>query len=89
MVGATDGRSYDGIRRFGVSVFDFKMPSGKPNKDDPELTAKFEGYASIPGLREVDIASKNQNNRPPAIKNDADPPNVKAKPAKRTLEDGD
>ena len=29
MVGATDGRSYDGIRRFGVSVFDFKMPSGK------------------------------------------------------------
>ena len=49
MVGSTDGRSYDGIRRYGVSVFDFKMPSGKPNLGDPDLTARFEGYASIPG----------------------------------------
>ncbi len=51
MVGSTDGRSYDGIRRYGVSVFDFKMPSGKPNPADPDLTSRFEGYASIPGLR--------------------------------------
>jgi peptidoglycan DL-endopeptidase CwlO len=51
MVGSTDGRSYDGVRRYGVSVFDFKMPSGKPNPADPDLTARFEGYASIPGLR--------------------------------------
>jgi cell wall-associated NlpC family hydrolase len=51
MVGSTDGRSYDGIRRYGVSVFDFKMPSGKPNLGDPDLTARFVGYASIPGLR--------------------------------------
>lgn len=50
MVGSTDGRSYDGIRRYGVSVFDFKMPSGKPNLGDPDLTARFVGYASIPGL---------------------------------------
>ncbi len=51
MVGSTDGRSYDGILRYGVSVFDFKMPSGKPNLGDPDLTARFEGYASIPGSR--------------------------------------
>jgi peptidoglycan DL-endopeptidase CwlO len=58
MVGATDGRTYDGIRRSGVSVFDFKMPSGQPNKNDPELTAKFEGYGSVPGLR---TAGQNAN----------------------------
>jgi cell wall-associated NlpC family hydrolase len=62
MVGATDGRSYEGIRRFGVSVFDFKMPTGKSNKDDPDLTAKFEGYASIPGLREPVVTSKDRVN---------------------------
>src|SRR5271166_5718744 len=61
MVGATDGRTYDGVRRFGVSVFDFKMPNSKPNKDDPELTAKFEGYATIPGLRESGVAPKNRD----------------------------
>jgi cell wall-associated NlpC family hydrolase len=52
MVGATEGRSYDGVRRFGVSVFDFKMPSGNSSENDPDLVPKFEGYASIPGLRE-------------------------------------
>jgi cell wall-associated NlpC family hydrolase len=52
MVGASEGRIYDGVRRFGVSVFDFKMPSGKSNEHDPDLVPKFEGYASIPGLRE-------------------------------------
>jgi len=52
MVGASEGRSYDGVRRFGVSVFDFKMPSGKSSENDPDLVPKFEGYASVPGLRE-------------------------------------
>ena len=52
MVGASDGRSYEGIRRNGVSVFDFKMPSGEPNNNDPDLIARFEGYGTIPGLRE-------------------------------------
>lgn len=51
MVGSTDGRTYDGIRRSGVSVFDFKLPSGKPNNVDLDLTARFEGYGSIPGLQ--------------------------------------
>jgi hypothetical protein len=52
MVGASDGRSYNGERRFGVSVFDFKLPNGAPNKSDPDLVARFEGYSAIPGLRE-------------------------------------
>lgn len=89
MVGATDGRSYEGIRRFGVSVFDFKLPSGKPNKEDPDLTAKFEGYASIPGLRQVDVASKNQANREQEMKSDTGKPEAKAKPATNTMGDGD
>jgi Cell wall-associated hydrolases (invasion-associated proteins) len=50
MVGASDGRTYNGERRYGVSVFDFKLPSGSPNKSDPDLIPRFEGYASIPGL---------------------------------------
>jgi peptidoglycan DL-endopeptidase CwlO len=87
MVGATDGRTYDGVRRYGVSVFDFKMPSGKPNKDDPGLTAKFEGYASIPGLREADAVSKNQGNLEQRIKSDKETPNVE--PDTKTLGDGD
>jgi hypothetical protein len=57
MVGATDGRTYDGIRRSGVSVFDFKMPSGQPDKNDPVLIAKFEGYGSIPGMRGSDVST--------------------------------
>jgi peptidoglycan DL-endopeptidase CwlO len=52
MVGASDGRSYNGEPRFGVSVFDFKLPNGTPNKSDPDLVARFEGYSPIPGLRE-------------------------------------
>jgi peptidoglycan DL-endopeptidase CwlO len=52
MVGASDGRSYNGERRFGVSVFYFKLPNGTPNKSDPDLVARFEGYSPIPGLRE-------------------------------------
>ena len=52
MVGASDGRSYNGERRFGVSVFDFKLPNGTPNKSDPDLVARFEGYSSIPSLRD-------------------------------------
>jgi peptidoglycan DL-endopeptidase CwlO len=50
MVGASDGRTYNGERRYGVSVFDFRLPNGSPNKSDPDLIARFEGYASIPGL---------------------------------------
>jgi cell wall-associated NlpC family hydrolase len=53
MVGASDGRSYNGERKFGVSVFDFKLPNGTPNKSDPDLVARFEGYSPLPGLRDT------------------------------------
>jgi cell wall-associated NlpC family hydrolase len=86
MVGATDGRTYDGVRRFGVSVFDFKMPSSKPNKDDPALTAKFEGYATIPGLREPGVAAKNRDNLEQGIKSEKATPNAKQKT--KPLSDG-
>ena len=42
--GASDGRTYDGQRRNGVSVFDFVMP-----KRDGK--AAFYGYGPIPGLK--------------------------------------
>ena len=61
MVGASDGRSYAGVRRNSVSVFDFKMPSGEPNNADPDLIARFEGYGSIPGLREPAPAHEVKN----------------------------
>ncbi len=51
MAGASEGRTYAGERRYGVSVYDFKLPSGEPAKDAPDRTPKFEGYASIPGIR--------------------------------------
>jgi peptidoglycan DL-endopeptidase CwlO len=61
MVGASDGRSYEGIRRNGVSVFDFKMPNGEPNNSEPDLIARFEGYGTIPGLRQPPPANAAKN----------------------------
>jgi cell wall-associated NlpC family hydrolase len=49
MFGASDGRSYAGVQRWGVSVFDFKMPKADPN--NPEKKVDFVGYGPIPGLR--------------------------------------
>jgi cell wall-associated NlpC family hydrolase len=49
MVGASDGRTYEGESRYGVSVFDFKMPkAGKTNEG--RTTPSFIGYGHIPGL---------------------------------------
>jgi hypothetical protein len=53
LVGASDGRSYAGVQRSGVSVFDFKMPGGESNRSDPDLVAKFVGYGKLPGLRDL------------------------------------
>lgn len=49
MIGSSDGRSYHGQRRKGVSVFDFAM-ARTPAGVDPRST--FIGYARIPGLRD-------------------------------------
>jgi len=61
MVGASEGRQFDGKSQYGVSVFDFTMPGKKrPSEADPEMSsatdpqARFIGYGSIPGLEEID-----------------------------------
>jgi cell wall-associated NlpC family hydrolase len=51
MIGSSDGRTYDGKQRFGVSVFDFKMPP-PPNSGDAKISPVFVGYGRIPGLSE-------------------------------------
>jgi len=89
MVGATDGRSYHGVRRFGVSVFDFKLPSGKPNTADPDLTAKFEGYASIPHLRETGDGSGEQVNREQQKKSNEETPDTRVQSQSASLGHGD
>ena len=49
MVGASDGRTYKGESRYGVSVFDLKVARvGKT--DEGRLTPAFIGYGHIPGL---------------------------------------
>ena len=50
MFGASDGRSYNGVQRWGVSVFDFKMPKADPEHSE-KVKAEFVGFARIPGLR--------------------------------------
>jgi cell wall-associated NlpC family hydrolase len=51
MVGSSDGRTYDGKQRWGVSVFDFKLPP-PPKSGDAKISPVFVGYGRIPGLSE-------------------------------------
>jgi peptidoglycan DL-endopeptidase CwlO len=53
MVGASDGRTYKGKSRFGVSVFDFKVSRLGPRTEDQSGPA-FVGYGRIPSLRTTD-----------------------------------
>jgi cell wall-associated NlpC family hydrolase len=50
MVGASDGRVYQGESRNGVSVFDFKIPRPETKGDTAKLHPTFIGYGHIPGL---------------------------------------
>jgi cell wall-associated NlpC family hydrolase len=49
MIGSSDGRTYHGQKRYGVSVFDFLMPRVGINN---EQRSTFVGYSRIPGLRD-------------------------------------
>ena len=51
MIGSSDGRTDDGKQRWGVSVFDFKMPP-PPQSGDAKISPVFVGYGRIPGLSE-------------------------------------
>jgi hypothetical protein len=47
MVGASEGRRFNDVSRYGVSVFDFELPR---HASGDSGTARFIGYAPIPGL---------------------------------------
>jgi cell wall-associated NlpC family hydrolase len=49
MVGASDGRTYEGEKQFGVSVFDFKTAPASAGGSS-EGHPRFVGYGKIPGL---------------------------------------
>jgi cell wall-associated NlpC family hydrolase len=49
MVGSSDGRSYRGLQRWGVSVFDLK-PVQTSSLPPGGTAPRFIGYGSIPGL---------------------------------------
>jgi len=51
MVGASDGRVYQGESRWGVSVFDFKVQRRETNGEG-KLRPAFVGYGHLPGLQE-------------------------------------
>jgi len=55
MFGSSDGRSYAGVQRWGVSVFDFKMPTADPANPE-KAKVDFVGYGRIPGLRDRELA---------------------------------
>jgi len=51
MAGASDGRTFEGKGRWGVSVFDFKISPEAPDSD-AKTHPRFVGYARLPGLRD-------------------------------------
>jgi cell wall-associated NlpC family hydrolase len=60
MVGASEGRQFEGKSRYGVSVFDFTLPRTadvadiQAEESGADLKARFIGYGSIPGLDAMD-----------------------------------
>ena len=48
MVGASDGRTYEGEQQFGVSVFDFKTAHAQTTSTS-STHPRFVGYGQIPG----------------------------------------
>ena len=67
MFGASDGRPYNGERRNGVSVFDFKMPAARSGDAAdaattaaPGVSPDFSGYGPIPGMTDLADAALRQ-----------------------------
>ena len=67
MVGSSDGRTYDGQRRNGVSVFDFHLPAARSGDAADAATAAapdhapdFAGYGPIPGMADLNDAASRQ-----------------------------
>lgn len=53
MMGASEGRRFNGISRYGVSVFDFVIPRPATASGDDSHESHFIGYGAIPGLKEA------------------------------------
>jgi hypothetical protein len=71
MLGASEGRTFNGKPRFGVSVFDFKTsspaganPGGEPPGPVQERESRFIGYGSIPGLESAGRPKNNDGSGP-------------------------
>ena len=67
MVGSSDGRTYDGQRRNGVSVFDFHLPPARSSDAADAATAAvpdhapdFAGYGPVPGMADLNDAASRQ-----------------------------
>jgi cell wall-associated NlpC family hydrolase len=63
MVGASEGRRFEGISRYGVSVFDFTLPGAQASSSSggtasSDQQSRFIGYAPVPGLEELEDAGK-------------------------------
>jgi hypothetical protein len=59
MFGASEGRTFDGKARYGVSVFDFRMPGViqplPTTSPAGERQSRFVGYGPIPGLEALKV----------------------------------
>lgn len=83
MFGASDGRSYKGVQRWGVSVFDFKMPrAADPSRANNPV---FLGYGPIPGIGsgEPPVAAST----PPVVEKAAERAEPEPKPGKEAAKD--
>ncbi len=99
MFGSSDGRPYDGQKRNGVSVFDFRMPAAREGDAADAATAAvpdhapdFAGYGPIPGIADLNDAASRQTvaaHESPgtdgerASKSDDDAPRAKPSPTPR------
>jgi hypothetical protein len=100
MVGASDGRSYDGQRRNGVSVFDFTMPAAHhadSGEAAPDHAPDFAGYGPIPGMaglndmasRQTEAAHSSPESSHPSPSADAEPNPAPTPKRKRHASQGD
>ena len=63
MVGASDGRTFNGVPQNGVSVFDFKLPGAHRNRSgvSSEAGSRFIGYGPIPSLESARSSASSTN----------------------------
>lgn len=82
MFGASDGRTYADVQRWGVSVFDFKMPRVDPaNPEKSKVT--FIGYGSIPGMSETGSPAASVSPTEPEKREEPEPEKAVSKPVKK------